>query len=135
MKKTTKFLIHLFVFMMLVLPIVSLAATDPAPIASDSGLVGCKDNCGWKELMNMINNIIQFILFKMAIPISAIMFAYAGFKLVTAGSDAPEARNQAKSIFSNTAMGLVFAAASWLIIRTILGILGWNGSWIGFNPF
>jgi hypothetical protein len=68
----------------------------------------------------------------MVIPIAAIMFAYAGFLMVTAGGEAAHARTKAKSIFTNAVIGLIIAVACWLIIKTILSILGFNGSWIGF---
>ncbi len=98
------------------------------------GLVPC-DNvtkpCDWTQLMYMVNLIIHFILFYMAIPIAAIMFLYAGFELVTSGGST-EKRGTAKKVFTNAVIGLVLAAACWLIIRIILTILGFNGDWIGF---
>ena len=66
----------------------------------------------------------------MAIPIAAIMFAYAGFMLVTSGG-ASEQRTKAKGIFVSVAIGLALAAACWLIVHTLLSIVGYNGSWIG----
>lgn len=120
-------------------PSVSTSATPPSVSNTSnsntdtdetSGLVVCTKNCDFNDLMNLINRVIRFILFSLAIPISAIMFAYAGFLLVTAGGG--EAKTRAKSIFSNTVMGLIFAAGAWLIIRTILSVLGYDGVWIGF---
>ena len=82
--------------------------------------------------MELINKVIKFILFNLAVPIAAIMFAYAGFLMVTAGGEAASARTRAKNIFINTLFGLIIAAGAWLIISTILSILGYEGSWIGF---
>ena len=104
------------------MPVVSFAALVP-----DCPATGC----GWNELMALINKVIKFILFDMAIPIAAIMFVYAGVLLVTSGGDT-SARTKAKSVFTNVAIGLILAVACWLIIRTILSILGYNGTWIGF---
>ena len=136
MKKIIKFLIRnyafVIVFLLLVLPVFSFAAQDPP-----TGLVPCgttthPEPCEFKHFMTLINKVINFILFYLAVPIAAIMFAYAGFLLVTAGGEAASARTKAKSIFGNALIGLVFAAAAWLIIRTILSILGYDGAWIGF---
>jgi len=128
MQKTKKIIIFLFMFFMLALPAISVAA----------GLVPCgganESPCNFNQLMALINKVIHFILYDMVIPIAAIMFAYAGFLLVTAGGEAAGARTKAKSIFTNTVIGLVLAVAAFLIIRTILSILGYQGSWIGFNP-
>lgn len=123
MKRVTKkFIIFLIIFLVLLLPIFSFAA----------GLIPCNGtDCDFTAFMNLINKVISFILFNLAVPVAAIMFAYAGFKLVISGGS-PEARTKAKDIFTNAAIGLILAAAAWLIIRTILLILGYQGAWIGF---
>lgn len=104
------------------------------------GLVTCgrgadqsvENTCGFKDIMIMINNIITFILTKLALPVCALMFAYAGFILVTAGGESSEAKSKAKGIFTNAAVGLMLVAGAWLIIKTILTTLGYDGGWIGF---
>ena len=107
------------------------------PVFSYSaGLVACDGTdakpCGFNQLMDLVNEVIKFVLFKLAVPIAAIMFAYAGFKMVTSGGSS-EARGKAKNIFTNAVLGLAVAAGAWLIIRTILSILGYDGDWIGFK--
>jgi hypothetical protein len=142
MKKIPKFLVYLstylIIFLMLTVPVLALAQTG--------GLVPCNNNskavtingqtiqptpCGFDQLLTLVNTVIKFILFDLSIPIAAIMFAYAGFLLVTSAGST-EKRGTAKKIFTNVAIGLIFIAAAWLIIRTILTILGFNGTWIGF---
>lgn len=88
-----------------------------------------KNPCGFDDIMHLVNNVIHFILFDLAIPIVAIMFAYAGILLVTSGGDTG-VRTKAKGVFLNAAIGLALMVGAWLIIRTILSILGYNGSWI-----
>ena len=131
MTKINFFLISLVVFLILFLPFFSFAA----------GLIPCGTNnsetpltnhpCEFKDFMTLINGGITFILKFMVIPIAAIMFAYAGFELVTSGGNT-EKKGKAKNIFTNTVFGLVLAAGAWLIIKTILSILGFDGGWIGF---
>ena len=110
--------------------------TPPAP-TSTPPLVPCDNSpskpCDFNAFMDLINKVIRFILFSLAIPIAAVMFAYAGFLMVTSGGST-EAKGRAKNIFSNAVYGLVIAATAWLIVRTILSILGYDGAWIGF-PF
>ncbi|MFA6353911.1 MAG: hypothetical protein WCW93_03185 [Candidatus Paceibacterota bacterium] len=120
MSKTKKITISLIIFLILIIPTISFAALVP----------DCT-NCGWKDLMDLVNNVIGFVLKGMVIPIAAIMFVYAGFELVTSGGST-EKRGIAKKVLTNTVIGLILAVASWLIIRTILSILGYNGAWIGF---
>ncbi|MFH1201181.1 MAG: hypothetical protein V1484_02580 [bacterium] len=130
MQNFKKIIISLSIFLMLIAPAFSLAA----------GLVPCGGNsegegpCDFNQLMNLVNKVIHFILYDMVIPIAAIMFAYAGFLFMTAGAEISSARTKAKSIFFNAVLGLIFAVAAFLIVRTILSILGYQGSWIGFNP-
>jgi hypothetical protein len=87
--------------------------------------------CNWNTLMALVNKVVNFILFSLALPIAAIMFAYAGFELLTAGGDVAK-MTKAKKIFLNVALGLIIAAAAWLIVHTILTILGYTGLSVGF---
>mgnify|MGYP001567617587 FL=1 len=73
------------------------------------------------------------MIIDLALPIAGIMFAYAGFLMVTAGDEAAGARTRAKGIFMNALIGLILAAACWIIVNTILSVLGFNGSWLGFK--
>jgi len=107
------------------------STTTSAPPASGS-LVKCTENCEFKDFLILISDVVKFILFNLAVPIAAIMFFYAGFLMVTAGGESAGARTKAKNIFTNTIIGLALAAGAWIIIHTILSILGYNGSWIGF---
>ncbi|MDO8659875.1 MAG: pilin [Candidatus Parcubacteria bacterium] len=102
------------------------------PISGGVGVNCPNDDCGFNDFIALINRVISFILFNLAIPISAIMFAYAGFLLVTAGGAGE--KTKAKDIFTNTATGLVIAAGAWLVVNTLLSILAKPGmwSWIGF---
>jgi hypothetical protein len=123
MKKITKFLIFISIFIMLIMPALSLAQDVP--------LVTCTTNCGFNDLMSLINRVIHFLLFDMAIPIAAIMFTYAGFELVTSGGST-EKRGLAKKVFTNTVLGLIIAFACWIIVSTVLYFMGYSGAWIGF---
>ena len=142
-----KFFIFLFLVLILSIPVLSFAQTGwgglvpctNTPISETTGTgtsakttVTIKEPCDFNAFLNLINKVIKFILFGMAVPIAAIMFVYAGVLLVTAGEEAAGARTKAKSIFTNALIGLVLAAACWLIVRTILAILGYDGDWIGF---
>lgn len=87
--------------------------------------------CDFNYAIYLINKLINIILFQFVVPIAAIMFCYAGFLLLFSGGNS-EKKSQAKKIFVNVAIGIVFAAGAWLIIHTISEILGYDGSWIGF---
>lgn len=89
-----------------------------------------KKPCGYNDIFDLINNVTNFLIFIIALPVAAIMFTYAGFLFAFSGVQ-PEARSKAKKIFGNVVFGFILAVAAWLIVHTLLSILGYNGSWIG----
>ncbi len=100
--------------------------TPTSASAPTGGLVTCAGdnvNCGFKELMEMLKNVIDYLFKYLVLPIAALMFAYAGFEMVFSGG-VPEKRQKAISIFTNVGIGLVLAAGAFVIIRTVLSILG-----------
>lgn len=128
MNKLKKFFVYLIVFIVLVFPVISSA--------QDTGIIPCdnvKTPCDYNALMDLINTLIDFALVKMAVPLCAIMFAYAGFEMVTSAGSS-EKKGMAKKVFTNAVMGLVIAASAFLIVKTLLHILGYDGAWI-FEDF
>lgn len=132
-----KFLISLTInfaiFSVLLMPTFSSAVLVPCGVTDTPTLAVHPDYarpCDFNALMDLINIIIHFILFNLAVPIAAIMFAYAGFLLITAQGG--EAKTKAKNIFTNAVLGLVFAAAAYLIIRTLLSVLGYKYTGVFF---
>lgn len=107
----------------------------PSSTGSFGSLVQCGTSttkpCEFKDIIILINKVIHFILYGLALPIAAIMFAYAGFLLVTSGGST-ESRGKAKKIFTNTAIGFIIAVASFLIIQIVLTTLGYKDTWTGF---
>lgn len=145
MKNIYKTLIFISVLAILILPSMAFAGIVPpcgntdvpiGPPDPTTGVVPTRTDCiwGWAQLLLLINNLIDFIFKFLVMPIAAIMFAWAGLLLVTSGGSESRA-TEAKTIFTNVVIGLVIAAAAWLIINTLLSIFSaantW--SWIGFN--
>ena len=128
MKKNIKnIIIHTFILLLIAIPFFSFAQEEKALVPKCGS-----EGCGFGQLMELVNNIVYFILFRLAVPIAAIMFAYAGFLLLFSGGEQAK-RTKAKSIFVNVGLGLAFALAAWLIVKTIFTVLGYTGaSWIGF---
>lgn len=91
-------------------------------------------SCGWSDFLKLVNSVISFIFKSLVLPIAGIMFAWAGFLLVTSGGS-ENRKSEAKKIFTNVALGLILAAAAWLIVNTVLYLFSpadyW--AWIGFK--
>lgn len=100
----------------------------PFALASDSGLIPCGNNvengkvtdpCGYDDLVGLAKNVINFLIFKIAAPLGAVMFAYAGFLYLTNGGNESKIK-EAHGIFLYVFWGLVVALAAWLIVNFIL---------------
>ena len=118
-----------------------ILAAPALSLAQDPPLIPCGQSdvktgivakqCDFKGFMHLLNNIINFILFKLALPLAAIMFAYAGVRLIM--SPTGEGKTKAKNIFVNTAIGIALAAGGWLIVKTLLAIAGYEAINTFFN--
>ena len=99
---------------------------------SSDGLVPCNGvseegtpTCGFSEFLQLIATLLNFILFRLAIPFFAILFAYSGILYITAGGNT-EKVSQAKKIWLNAFVGFLIALLAWLIIKTIMVLAGFN---------
>ncbi len=119
MKFITTFL---FIF---ILPITSFGA----------GLVSCDGvtvKCDYDAFIELVNNVIKFIMVNLALPLAAIAFAYAGFLFLTSAEN-PGQRTQAKSIFTNVLIGLLLIGTAFLLVKLVLEILKYkNAGSLGF---
>jgi hypothetical protein len=85
--------------------------------------------CGTCEFVDLINNVIQFIITFSTI-LATIVIIYAGFRLVTSAGDV-SAKEVAKRIVVNVLIGYVLILAAFLIVNTILGVLVSDGDEFG----
>ncbi len=134
MIKIKKALIIILPLFILILPMVSFAGGLVPPCEMETNVPkGIAPQCVWgfTQFMGLVNNVISFVLFKLLIPIAAIVIAYAGFLFLTSMGN-PGKRTKAKELFLNVVIGLLIAVGAWLIIRTVLTLLGYDGAWIGF---
>lgn len=100
-------------------PMLGIAAVgDPG-----QGLVVCGnttgDPCTFDKLIEEVQVVLNFLIFKVAAPLAAVMFAYAGFLYVTNAGNENRIK-EAHEIFWNVFIGLVIALAAWLTINFIL---------------
>ena len=87
-----------------------------------AGLVPCDTNCGFSDFIQLIQNVINFLMFNLAAPLAAIAFAIAGFIMLTAGGS-PEKIKTATEVFKWVLIGIFIALAGWLIVSVIMGTL------------
>ncbi len=94
-------------------------------------LIPCGRNgqpsCNFAHFIELLNRFIRFLLFTIATPLAAVLFAYAGWLYMTSGSN-PGNRSTAKKIFIDVFAGFVIALAAFLIIKALLAGLGYTGT-------
>lgn len=116
-KATSLKLLALFIGISLILPF-TLHAQDP--------LVPCDGvtiKCGFTSMIVLVQNLINFAIKYIILPVAAIIFAYVGFLFLTGGGS-PETRKKAKGIFIKVVIGIIVILAAWLIVNTILDVFG-----------
>lgn len=97
----------------------------PLFVFAADGLVPCgrgTDQCEFNDIIILINNIINFLIKSIALPISAILFAWAGFLYLTNAGNKGQVE-KAHGVFLNTFVGLVLTLAGWLVINLITKLL------------
>lgn len=99
----------------------------------NSGIVICQENCGWNDLIILVNRIVNWLVAFLSV-VAVIVMVVAGFKMVTSGGDVA-AWSSAKSMFTNVVIGFILVLAAWLIVDTVLSMLttcGGINQWL--NP-
>jgi len=80
------------------------------------------NDCTLCDLWLLGGNLINFISFNLAIPAATILFIIAGvYFLISGGSE--DRVSRARTIFTNTVIGLAIIFCSWLLINTLFNTL------------
>jgi hypothetical protein len=98
-------------FLIIVVPVFALAADS---------LIPCTNDCGYADLLKLVNNIINWIIM-ISTPVAAGVFAWAGIKYMTTGVS--DEKSAAKNMIQKVFIGFVFILAAWIIVGTILKAL------------
>ena len=95
-----------------------------------SKIVPCDTDCGWVDFIELAKNIIRFLI-GLIIAGSVLVFAYAGFKYMTALGDENKIKS-AHEMFRKLIWGLIVALIAWLLVDILLSALTGEGldSWL-----
>lgn len=104
-------------FLVLIVPVLVFGqgTTESKPI-----IPNCSPNCGFSDLMQLINNLINWIIM-ISIPIAAGVFAWAGIKYMITG--VANTKNEAKDMMVKVLIGFAAILAAWIIVTTITNAL------------
>ena len=102
--------------------LILIVAISPWLVLAQTKIVPCDGlDCNVCSIAQLAQNLLNIGIY-IAVFLSAILFAYAGWQYVTAGGESGKA-SEAKKIFWNVGIGLILALAAWLIVDIIMKIL------------
>jgi hypothetical protein len=109
------------------------AATTPNAIATPSivspdgdGLIPCDGNdCTINSVMQLVNNLMNFFFTTLLLPIFVVMVMYLGYSYLTANGS-PGQHAKVASMAKHMFLGLLLMLCAFLIVHTILSILGYS---------
>jgi len=113
-------------FTLVFLPLYALAAAPDYLVPT-----GCKEGCPCSlcDLYTLGKNIVDFLLFSIAVPIGAALFLYGGTMLMTSGGNEKQL-GKGKSAMTGAVIGMAIAFFAWAIMNVILTTIGFQ---IGFK--
>jgi len=91
-------------------------------IVMAQGLVPCTgnvgDECDFEDLITLISKVLEYLIYFVATPLAAIMFAVAGYYYLTAGEDAGKVK-KAHDIFISVLWGFGIMLVAWALVSFI----------------
>ena len=117
--KAIRVVAQAFPLIVALVPLIASAASLSGSIVPDCD----GPHCTCENLIELANNLLNAGIY-LAVFLSAILFAWAGWKMMTGHSMGnSEQINEAKGVIWNVIIGLVIILSSWLLVSTIMGTL------------
>lgn len=113
-------IILVVVFSFTVMPFSASAGIVPCGVdVNKDGIISDNEACGVCDVFVLADNIINFTLLKLAMPIGVIMLLVGGLYMVTAGGSEDKVKT-GKKYLTSALIGLVLAFSGWLIVNAIM---------------
>lgn len=100
------------------------------------GLVPCggpgESACTFCNLLQMGQNIVNFVFYNIAIPLVALFIVVGGFYIMTAGGSAERVK-KGRDTIKTAVIGLAILFLSWIFVDILIRILGGSSQPSGFN--
>ncbi|MCK9344927.1 MAG: hypothetical protein M0P64_02230 [Candidatus Pacebacteria bacterium] len=91
----------------------------PLLSAAQVGIPCNGPDCTFDSLIQLVNNIIKFLMFGVAVPLAAIGFMFVGAKMVLS-SNKESAKTEAKESFGNIVKGFLIMLGAYVVVKTIV---------------
>ena len=92
---------------------------------ASAALVTCGNGdepCSFADFTTLVNNVLHFTLFNIALPLAVVMFVWGGILIMTSGGSEGKVK-KGKDIITGTVVGLLIAFGAWLIMRTVSTVM------------
>lgn len=120
-------------FIIFVILVVSLFGLFPigftlAQTDTNTGLVPCgrgtagPNDCTFYKLIELIQNVIHFMIYDIAFPLAVILTIYAGGKMVWYSSTNPGKVKEAKGFIWNIIIGFAIMLIAYIAVQEVLSI-------------
>ena len=121
MLKQRQAVLLMIMLVLMIAPSVVLGAGIPSQIVPTKGCDGpggCQSVCA---LADLAQNILGAAIF-IAVFLAAILFAYAGFQLVTSSANS-SSKGKAKTLLYSVLVGFIIILSAWLVINVLMSIM------------
>lgn len=97
------------------------------------GLIPCDGpDCTVDSVIQLINNIMNFFFHTLLVPIFVLALMYLGWGYLTAEGN-PSQHAKLKTTMKHMFTGLLLMLCAWLIVKTLLVVLGYSDSFHFFS--
>lgn len=96
-----------------------MVAATPFLATAQIGIPCSGTDCGFDDLIILANNIVQFLVFSVAVPLAALGFMVVGAKLVL-NQNKEGAWSEAKQSFGTIAMGFGIILTAFLLVKFVM---------------
>jgi len=116
----------LFIVFYLLLTAISAQAANPLVPCGPGSNNG--KGCQFCDLIKLVENVIDFALYNIAIPLVVVFIVWGGLTIMTAG-DSTEKVSQGRKMIQSAIIGVFIALGAWMIINMVLSAIG-GGSFV-----
>ncbi|MDO8604187.1 MAG: hypothetical protein Q7K40_02185 [bacterium] len=116
-QKTLATILSVVVFAVPFIAVAQVGIPCGEDLNGDKIISGNNEECNFNDLIQLANNIIKFLIYKVAVPLTAIGFMFVGARLVI-NQDKEGEWTKAKEAFSNIAIGFFIMLGAYVLIKT-----------------
>jgi hypothetical protein len=96
---------------------------EKADLPQAGKLIPCVNKCSFPDVIRLINNLLQFLITTIFLPLFVLVFIYAGYQYLTAQGNSTKVAN-VKKLIMNVVIGLVIVLTAWLVVKVLFQTIG-----------